>query len=122
MPLADLAWLARSASAVGTAQVSGSGSLGYLPGTADGRGWGRRLLAWQCSGNQATADLLVPLHGDPVNGPWISATSLSMAAGATGSAMLTGYYPWMVLQLSWVSGGVRTATVNVSLQGGPPGF
>lgn len=121
MPGPDpFAWLARSGSAVGTAQVSGAAS--YVLGTADARRWGQKLYMLQCSGNSASAELMVPLHGDPVNGPWVSATGWTMGAGATSTGLLTAYFPWAVLQLSWVSGGVRTAAVNFTLHGGPAGL
>lgn len=115
-------FLLRSASAVGTALVSGNYNPYPELGTAKTDEWGQKLISFVCSGNPATADILVALYGDPAFPVWISATSTGMAAGATGTAILTGYYPYVMAQLSWVSGGVRTATVNIWIGGGPAGL
>lgn len=115
-------FLLRSASALGTALVSGDYNAYPELGTAKTQDWGQKLITFVCSGNPASADILVPLYGDPAFPTWISATSTGMPAGTTGSAILSAYYPYMMAQLSFVSGGARTATVNIWVGGGPAGL
>ena len=67
-----------------------------------------------CSGNPATASLLVSPDG---NSSWLSVTSWPMTAGQTSTAQVNSFLPYVAAQLDWVSAGTRTGTVTFFYDG-----
>lgn len=91
-----------------SANVAGSG-------TAQDLRQSDKVFAYlEVSGQPASASIL----GSPDGVKWLVVTAWTgQAIGTTATAQLAGFYPYLMGQVDWVSGGTRTANVNMALVG-----
>lgn len=67
----------------------------------------------ECSGNSASASIWA--SPDPANGDWMQITGWALGVNTTATAQLSAYYPFVAAQVDWISGGARTALVNLQV-------
>jgi hypothetical protein len=91
---------------VSAQNISGTGQ--GLDARAHG---GQGFFMIRSSGNPSTADILGSLD----SATWFLATATAMAAGGTATGQWSSYYPYIAGRVTWVSGGTRTASVDVVL-------
>lgn len=102
-----MAFLVSGQSVTGTGSAQGFASL-------DGRWSDRGYVMLECSGNSASAS--VWCSPDAANvGDWLLVTAWALGVNATATAQLTSYYPTVAAQVDWISGGARTALVNLQV-------
>jgi hypothetical protein len=102
-----MAYLISGQSATGTGYVKGSAVAAY---------WSDKgYVMLECSGNSASASLWTT--PDPANVPsdWMQVTAWAAGPNTTATAQLSAFYPYLLGQVDWVSGGTNTATVNLQV-------
>lgn len=97
-------------------QALQSGSAAGIGTAVDGRGLGAGMIWIQNSGNSASGQIVVSPNAADWSG--YSANS-AIPPGTTAAQRISGYYGYWTYSATWISGGVRTATMTVTFQMGP---
>lgn len=82
-------------------------------GTAQSFRWSDKTYFYvSAAGNSATATLYASPDGAS---HWLPITAI--AVKGTASAQLTGFYPYILAEATWISGGTVTAQLYVAVEG-----